>query len=108
MKTIRLNRKKNMYSILLSLHITFMIVSLATTIGAVLTVALGRRVSTLVMRSDLVVTVVGIAAGAVLLLTAPLSVRCLMLVTYLGVFTLAYRFMVRANPKTATVRQSTK
>ncbi|MDB5165680.1 MAG: hypothetical protein JWM00_570 [Candidatus Saccharibacteria bacterium] len=86
-----------MLSLVLSLHIILMIISLVTTISAVVITVSGRRIHSAIMRSDLAVTAVGLTAGTVLLLSAPLSVRCLMLVSYLAAFAYAYRLVTHAQ-----------
>lgn len=63
--------------------------------------ARGHAVRSAIMRINLIVTITGIGAGVILLLGAPLGVRCLMLTSYLVVFTLAYRFMSRAQASLA-------
>ena len=90
-----------MRSLLLSLHIILMVISLIVTVGSVIMTARGRLIRTAIMRSTLVVTVLGLSSGALLLLSAPLGVRCLLLTSYLVAFTLTYHFMSRAQASLA-------
>lgn|GEM_PF-1412917 len=92
-----------MHTLLVSLHIILMIISLIVTIGSVIMTARGRTVRTEIMRSNLIITITGLGAGAILLFTAPLGVRCLVLSAYLVAFGLAYRYMSRAQ---ATLAQN--
>lgn len=86
-----------MHTLLLSLHIILMAISLVATIGSVIMTARGHAIRLAIMRSNLVVTIAGLGAGVVLLLNAPLGVRCLVLTSYLVAFALTYRFMSRAQ-----------
>lgn len=86
-----------MHTLLLSIHIVLMIISILVTVGSLIVTAWGHPVRTAIMRSNVIVTVSGLGSGAVLLLTTPLGVRCLMLTSYLIAFTIAYRFMARSQ-----------
>ena len=90
-----------MHTLLLSLHIILMIISLVVTIGSVFVTARGHIIRPAIMRSNLIITASGLSAGVVLLFSAPLGVRCLVLASYLVAFALAYRFMSRAQASLA-------
>jgi len=82
-----------MLNTLLIVHIVTLSISLIATISLTLATFLSVKVSKQLRIGLLVTTIVGIISGALLLVSAPLGARCLALTAYIGVFSLAYRYI---------------
>jgi hypothetical protein len=81
-----------MYTTLLVVHIVGMIASLGLMSGALLLGASGKRISARVASVGMVATAIGGTAGIVLLLSAPLTLKCTILTAYLLGTIAIYKF----------------
>lgn len=91
-----------MITLLVTMHVLFMIVSLATTAGATLAAFAGHKVSNLIIAASAVTTFVGVACGIVLMISLPLDIRCVVLISYVAVFMYARVYVSRSNQLRST------
>ena len=82
---------------LLTLHIVFMTLSLVGTAGMAFAAFSSVSVSSIFIRLVTGITTAGTLSGVGLLLTEPIGIKCVVLVSYVGVFALTYRFVTRRN-----------
>lgn len=81
-----------MYTILLVIHILGMIASVGLMSGALLLGVSGNRDAARIASAGMGATVVGGFAGMILLLLAPLTMKCVILTAYLFGVAALYRF----------------
>ena len=84
---------KTMFSILLIFHIVALSVSIVATTIMMILALLSKATPQMARRANLLITGIGIAIGGILLIQNPLGSRCLELVSYLVVFSVAYRYV---------------
>ena len=77
-------------SIILIIHIVFMIISLIASISMALAALLSLNVPRSVLRISLAVTSIGALCGATLLAVNPVDAKCAMLVSYIIIFSAIY------------------
>jgi hypothetical protein len=80
-------------TIVLITHIILMSVSLIATTGLVIVALFGKTSPNIVRRINLVLTLIGIALGAGLLIHQPIGSRCVELTAYILAFGIAYHFI---------------
>ncbi len=81
-----------MYTILVIIHVTFMIASMVLMTGAVGMGLLGKDLAARAATTGFGATIIGSISGAVLLFDSVLSIECAMLTAYLISVTLLYRY----------------
>lgn len=91
-----------MITLLVTIHVLFMIVSLATTAGATLLAFAGHKVPGTVVAASAVTTVVGVACGIILMISLPLDIRCVVLISYVAAFMYAQVYVSRSNQLRST------
>lgn len=95
-KRFHIGYTTHMESVLL-LHVLAMSASLVVTIISLVIAALGIRIKTSVLRTNVAVTVVGIACGVALIAAAPLGIQCIVLSAYTAGFWAAMSYVSRRN-----------
>lgn len=91
---------------LLILHIVLMTVSLIATIGSTAASVFGFVIPNKFTATNITATGIGIAAGAVLLLHAPIGANCAVLLAYTALFTAAQVLITRRNQRLADSLES--
>ncbi len=91
-----------MITLLVTIHVLFMIVSLITTAGAALTAFAGHRVSGVIVATSAVTTALGVGCGIVLMVSLPLDLRCIVLISYVAAFMYAQVYVSRSNQLRST------
>ncbi len=86
-----------MLAALLIIHIICLSISILATGALMVAALLTRKIAPQLSQATLAVTSVGVLAGAMLLLQAPLGLHCLMLSSYVIIFSLAYRFITKRS-----------
>jgi hypothetical protein len=86
----------------LIIHVSLLCLSLVVTMGSAFGVIVGYSIPQIVIRLNSAGTLVGLLAGAGLLLQKPLSVKCVALLAYLIVFTAAQIFITKRNHNLAS------
>lgn len=82
---------------LLTLHVIFMVLSLVGTAGMALAAASSVAIHSMFIRIITWVTAAGTLSGIGLLLAEPIGIKCVVLASYVAVFALTYRFVVKRN-----------
>lgn len=84
-------------AILLTAHITLMIISLTATAGMALAALSSVKIEASLIRANVILTAVGTACGIALLIAEPVGAKCLVLASYTVLFALTYRFIAQRN-----------
>ncbi len=78
---------------LLFIHVAMMTISLIVTTGALTFTVFKKHISKALLRSNLFVTITGLLTGVALLNAQTLTMRCIMLTSYLIAFSIAYKYI---------------
>ena len=85
--------------LLLLSHVVLFTASLALAGSGTVASAAGHKVSQKIMRTNLVITSLGIVSGLILLISKPLGIYCNALLAYVALFVWAQLFMTRRNQR---------
>jgi hypothetical protein len=92
-----------MIILLLVIHITLLSISLLVTMSTTFAAVMGYKVSSTLIRFNMLGTGIGLTAGILLLLQSPLDIKCLILLGYLAAFMASQVYITRRNQAFASV-----
>ena len=93
-----------MISSLLIAHIILLSLSVVATTLMMVGVLLSRAAPQLIRRTTLFITGIGVAIGGILLIQHPLGSRCIELMFYVVIFSVAYRYITVRSTKLTSLQ----